>query len=153
MFDLVEKWSVALIAGLVSFLAAWVLRGIDRNRYFKEQKVEHAKETITQLSFYIENWRRLMIISKLSLSRDLSEAEESRRDRYVENRDKARELLIANINMMPLFFEKKVFDQFHNFKRWDVEQSAKKIGDLPKIEDWEKWLLNLSDLLKRHIQS
>ena len=121
------------------------------NKGYREERMNRALEVITQLSHYIDNWRRLRTIARLASSRSLDESEQSRMKRYIDNRDVAREQLIANINIMPFFFEEEVTTEFQSFKQWDTQQSSKRLEELPEIEDWDKWLRDLSSLLRRNI--
>lgn len=141
-----------LVVVVLSFTAAWILRGIDRNRSFKDKRIEHAESTIIHLSKYIESWRRLIAIAMLQSARELTGEEKDRMVRYINQRDDAKNSLVSNINTLPLFFEDSVVNRFRTFKKWDGEQSTKRLSELPNIEEWEEWLRHLSEILRKHIQ-
>ncbi|MGH1487650.1 MAG: hypothetical protein ACRBCI_15655 [Cellvibrionaceae bacterium] len=147
-----SHWVPVLIAGTGSFIIAWIIRGIDRNQAFKDKRIEHGKETIASMSAYIQNWQRLRSIAQLSHERALSEEEQTRLNRYVDDRDKAKETLVACINMMPLFFEQTVVKRFSDFYRWDQQQAANRINELAPISYWESWMAELSKLLRENIK-
>jgi hypothetical protein len=150
--DLGVKLVTAVVAGVISFAAAWILRGIDRNRAFKDKKIEHAEATITHFSHYIESWRRLINIAQLQSRRTLSEAEKERMERYVLERDESKHSLVSQISTLPLFFDTTVIKECELFKKWDSEQSTKRLNELPNIEEWERWQQKLSKVLQKHIQ-
>ena len=146
-----NKWTPTLLAGAISFIAAWVFKNIERSRYFKDKRIERASETISYLSDYIENWRKLMSISTLARQRELSDPEKKRLERYVSNRDDAKQNLSSCINTLALFFNKNVVFQARQFSSWDYEQSTKRFDDLPPIQEWEEWLDKLSNTLRKNI--
>lgn len=150
--NLSDKLIPVILTGVVSFIFAWILRGIDRNRSFKDKRIEHAESTIVHFSKYVENWRKLITIAKLQLERELTTDEKDRMREYIRQRDDARNSLISNINTLPLFFEEVVVNKFKMFKKWDKEQSAKRLDELPTVEEWEEWLNCLAELLRKHIQ-
>ena len=147
-----EKLIAAAVTGALSFAFAWVLRGIDRNRSFKDKRVEHALSTIAHMSNYIESWRRLIAIACLQESRKLNKEEDKRMAGYITQRDEAKNILISNINTLPLFFKQPVVDEFSTFKKWDGSHSTKRLSELPSIKEWDEWLLKLSRILRSHIQ-
>lgn len=149
--DLVAKIIIAIIAGGLSFGAAWILRGVDRSRAFKDKRIEHAESTITNFSQYIESWKRLITIATLQIERELSDEEKERMERYIKARDDSKHFLIAQISTLPLFFDFRVVSEFDKFKKWDNDQSVKRLNELPDIEEWEKWLRTLSVLLQKYI--
>ncbi len=149
---LTDKLIAAIVAGVLSFAFAWVLRGIDRNKSFKDKRIEHAQSTIIHLSQYIESWRRLIAIASLQINRELTEDENDRMCSYVTQRDGAKISLISNINTLPLFFNKKVVEEFYAFKEWDAGHSTKRLNELPVIDEWDNWLSRLSEVLHNHIK-
>jgi hypothetical protein len=147
-----DKLIAAIVAGVLLFAFAWVLRGIDRNKSFKDKKIEHALPTVIHLSQYIESWRRLIAIASLQTNRKLTEDENDRMCRYVTQRDEAKISLISKINTLPLFFNKKLVDEFYAVKEWDANLSTKRRNKLPIIDEWVNWLFRLSEVLHNHIK-
>ena len=73
-----EELVSAMLAGSISFLAAWGIKSLEHTKAYREKKVERADETISQFSIYIESWRRLMVIASLASTRSLSKEEQER---------------------------------------------------------------------------
>lgn len=146
-----KNWIAPLLAAFISFVFAWLIRGVDRDQRFRDKRLDHSQQTISHLSHYIENWRRLIAIAKLGQKKALTEDENSRLARYVSDRDDAKSKLVSCINMMPLFFTDEVTAEFDAFRKWDAKQSERRINELPDIREWEFWSRKLCTLLRRHI--
>lgn len=148
---LLSKWAPTLLAGFISFFTAWLLKSIERNRYYKDKRVERADQTISNFSVYIENWKKLISISKLATKRELTENEQKRLERYISERDTAKHALSSHLATLSLYFDSDVIGVAKHFRDWDQEQSVKRINELPDISEWEEWLVSLSTYLKKHI--
>lgn len=146
-----SKWMPTLLAGAISFLAAWIFKSLESSRYYKDKRIERADLTISYLSDYIENWRKLISISTLRKQRKLTETEKKRLERYILKRDEAKQSLTSSINTLTLYFNKKVVLEVRKFRSWDSQQSTKRLDDLPPIQEWEKWGDRLSDIFRRNI--
>ena len=144
-----NKWAPALIAGLISFSIAWIMKSVERSRYFKDKRIDKANHVISNFSCYIENWRKLRFIAQLMTERELTEEEEERLNRYVSSRDDAKHELISSLNTLSLFFSDKVIIEARAFQAWDSAQSIKRLDELPTISEWENWLYRLSEILKK----
>ncbi len=97
----------------------------DKNRAFKDKRIEHAESTIINFSQYIESWKRLITIATLKIDRKLSKEEHDRMERYINARDDSKHLLIAQISTLPLFFDFRVISEFEKLPKWNKEQSTK----------------------------
>ena len=146
-----EELVSAMLAGSISFLAAWGIKSLEHTKAYREKKVERADETISQFSIYIESWRRLMVIASLASTRSLSKEEQERLERYVLERDMAKHRLSSSIAVLPLYFPHNVASLGRAFRDWDRQQGSKRLNELPHITDWEVWLERLSCLLKSNI--
>jgi len=147
----VADLSVTLVAGLISFMTAWTVKGFEHSRTYREKRVLRADETVSSLSIYIESWRRVIHISRLGRERDLSGEECQRLERYISERDSAKHRLSSCIATLPLYFNDSVVLIGRKFREWDRQQSTKRLHELPDIKDWEGWLERISIALKRHL--
>ena len=146
-----NRWAPVLLAGLISFTTAWIMKSVERSRHFKDKRVDRADQVISDLSCYIENWRKLRFIAQLKAERELTEEEQARLNRYVSNRDEAKHELISSLNTLQLFFPDNVVLEARAFQKWDSDQSIKRLDELPEMSEWEHWLKRLSVILKKNI--
>ena len=143
--------TITIAAGLVSFVTAWAIKGIEHTKSYREKRVSRADETVSNLSIYIESWRKVMLISSLGQGRDLVSEECQRLERYITERDNAKHKLTACLATLPLYFDKKVVAISRSFREWDRQQSAKRLHELPQIDEWEFWLERISFELRSHL--
>ena len=148
---LLNKWTPALLAGLISFATAWFFKSLERNKYYKDKRIERADQTISHFAVYIEYWRKLMLIAELAADRELTENEAKRLERYVAERDEAKQELTACLATLSLYFGSDVINVSKQFSDWDKEQASKRLDELPDISEWEDRLQRLSLSLKRHV--
>lgn len=148
---LLNEWTPVFLAGLVSFATAWFFKSLERNKYYKDKRIERADQTISHFSVYIEYWRKLMLIAELAANRELSDNEAKRLERYVAERDEAKQELTACLATLSLYFGSDVIKVAKQFSDWDKEQAAKRLDELPDISEWEDCLQRLSLILKRHV--
>ncbi|WP_446812186.1 hypothetical protein ACH50O_23190 (plasmid) [Methylomonas sp. 2BW1-5-20] len=151
MESVISKWAPTLLAGIISFFTAWFLKSIERDKYYKDKRLERADQTISNFSVYIENWKKLISIAKLAKDRELTENEQKRLERYISERDAAKHQLSSQLATLSLYFDKDVIDIAKQFRAWDQEQSIKRLDELPDYSEWEGWLNYLSVLLRKHI--
>ncbi len=148
---LFNEWTPVLLAGLVSFATAWFFKSLERNKYYKDKRIERADQTISHFSVYIEYWRKLMLIAELAANRELTDNEAKRLERYVSERDEAKQELTACLATLSLYFGSDVIKVAKQFSDWDKDQASKRLDELPDISEWEDRLQRLSLILKRHV--
>jgi hypothetical protein len=110
-----------------------------RAKKLADKKIEHAENIAIQLCCYIVAWRRLIQIATLERSRNLSEAETDRKQKFVEDRNKHRDELYKHFSISPFYFGKDFCAKMKEFICWDEDIVAKRLDELPEISTWKKW--------------
>ena len=141
---IVEHWIPVLITGLVGLVAALALAllqaKVSDNRFFLERQALTADHVASEMSRYIENWRRIVELKKYVAGerRAPSPQEIERLKAYVAARDAARDNLFSSFDAVHLYFGEHTTAASIQFRVWDEDQSIKMSQELPGIDEWRK---------------
>ncbi len=110
-----------------------------RAKAFNDRRFETLEEIAESFPRYVAAWRRLIQISELEQSRALSEEEAERKRLFVAQRNEARDALCSALSRSQIYFSEPSWDTIRKFLEWDEGNSAKRLGELPGIEEWRRW--------------
>jgi hypothetical protein len=136
-----QRWGAPLftaVLGLASGLALSSTNAIfARNTFFLNKQTETANLVATNFAGYVQNWNRMIVMSKgwQDGSKKPSEEEQKLFIEAVQNRNTFRDQLLASLDTSLLYF-RNVEDEVEKFRKWDQQQATKPIKELPEIDEW-----------------
>ncbi|MEM8547993.1 MAG: hypothetical protein AAGF46_07515 [Pseudomonadota bacterium] len=151
---MMQYWGPPLITIILGGVFASILlpgwqEAQARARVIAEHRAKLTESLASAFARYITAWRRLIDISYLGQQRPLSDAETSRRDQFVIDRNAARDELLDLCARGQLYFSDGVAAMISEFVAWDTSQAAKSLDSLPKIEEWRKWETRILTRLRK----
>lgn len=140
----VEHWVPVLITGLVGLIAALLLAllqsKVSDNRFFLERQAVTADHVASEMSRYLENWRRIVELKRYVASENRAPLpqEIEQLHTYVSARDSARDNLFSALDAVHLYYGEPTTAASIQFRVWDEDQSIKTAQELPSIDEWRK---------------
>ena len=136
-----QYWIPSIITVALGFLTGVYMT---REGYLSAEKQLYLKQRVTQgeavaihFDEYIENWRRLIQISEYEKQEGhLDMNGVSRKNSYVNARSNARDKLFGALSALELYFGPKVLQEVGEFRKWDDNQTGKRLGELPPLVEW-----------------
>ena len=118
-----------------------------------EKQVKTADSVAVEFSRYIENWARLVRLRKEFDAKNAEPSTEQKEyfKRAVFERADARDKLFSSFDSTHLYFSKGMTDIVVRFREWDDKQSELTIENLPNIEEWRKWQIDILRQLHKEI--
>lgn len=144
---------ITVVAGgyMASILFPKLQRSSQRVTQIEEKKIEIAEEIVQCFNRYIVSWRRLMQISQLETTRDLTEDETERKMGFVLERNERRDGLMDKLKLCELYFCSSTCGEIQRFVEWDERQSNKALDDLPDVQAWRTHEKTIVGLIKNEI--
>ncbi|MCA8883337.1 MAG: hypothetical protein KDA50_06260 [Rhodobacteraceae bacterium] len=155
---MIRHWGPPLISILVGGLFASVLfprwqESWTRTRARSQHGLEMTENLASSFSAYLTAWRRLIDIAGLQQERPLTEEEKARLLGFVADRNAARNTLLDLCARGQLYFSDAACDTITEFLDWDRKQAAKRLDDLPDLEEWRVWQKKIMRQLKADARS
>lgn len=145
---------IAFIGGIITTQYSSKL---STNQFFFEEKVKEATNIAHQFPVYINDWKRLLVLSqnckKNKDEEDLNFCNQQTKT-YVKERNRAKDKLYSSMTSMEYFFvgkQNNLKDLIDKFEKFDQPNLAKDAKDLPPIEEWEKWEIAILTQLRVEI--
>lgn len=141
---LVRYWGPPAITVIVGGIMASLLFPRWQNRAaqakaFNDRRFVILEEIADLFPRYVAAWRRLIQISELEKERALSEAESTRKQTFVAQRNEARDAVCSALSRGRVYFSDESWTTIEEFLSWDEGNSAKRLGELPNIREWRQW--------------
>lgn len=147
-----KDWVPPLITALVGGLAVAIILplfqvGFETNRANQKRRQEILESTLKNFAVYVDSWRRLRTIAEYELElkvrklnkEELNKEEKDRKNRYVIERDAARNLLFSDLSAAGIYYNQETTSLIKAFQNWDRDQAEKHLRELPPLNDWENW--------------
>lgn len=111
---------------------------LEKDKFIYEQRARVWASLTKYYSSYFLNWNRLRIISEYELSgHKLDAKSQQRKDRYVSNRDLAREGLINALFEAKLIFSDNCKKEIDLYLDFDRAQCALPFDKIAPMSEWE----------------
>lgn len=155
---MMRHWGPPLISILVGGLFASILfprwqENWNRSRARSQHELDMTENLAASFAAYLTAWRRLIDIARLGTQRPLTEAEQDRLYGFVADRNAARDRLLDLCARGQLYFTDPACDTISEFLDWDRQQAAKRLEDLPELEEWRGWQKKIMRQLKADARS
>lgn len=112
---------------------------LEKDKFIYEQRARVWSSLTKHYPSYFQNWNRLRIISEYERSgHKLDQESMKRKDRYVLNRDIARENLINSLYEAKLIFSDSCSKQIDMFIEYDKAQCSLEVSKLAPMSAWER---------------
>jgi hypothetical protein len=140
---ILKHWVPPLITALVGGLMVAIIlprfqEGFEASHANQERRQEILESTIKNFAVYIESWRRLRTIAEYeSEVGKLKKEEEDRKNRYVAERDAARNSLFSDLATAGIYYKQETIVFIREFQTWDREQATKSLHELRPLREWE----------------
>jgi hypothetical protein len=117
---------------------------------YLNQRMRVFADTAAHFAQYNINSARLVHIALFENKAALTKAERARKERYLTDSDKARDLLFADLMVVRVFFSREVVDLVDEFETFDAQHSQSYAVDLePILHKWREHQFRiLSAMLK-----
>lgn len=141
---LLTEWGPPFVTIVIGGLFASILfpRWQDiwtRTRAASQRRLDLTQDIASAFEKYVTSWRRLVDIAGLARERPLTEAEQAQLQSFVAHRNAARDTLLDRCALGQLYFSDKGCALIDSFACWDTAQAAKRLEELPDMEEWRKW--------------
>ncbi|WP_162652902.1 hypothetical protein [Lentilitoribacter sp. Alg239-R112] len=155
-YIVLNRWLPGVITVVVGGYVASILfpklqQNAQRNTQVREKRTEIAEEIVQYFNRYIISWRRLIQIAKLEEVRELSDDEVKRKNGFVLERNERRDLLFDKLKLCQLYFCDRTCSEIQNFVSWDEKQSSRPLEELPDLEVWRTYEVNIIGLIKNEL--
>lgn len=126
-------------------------------RLYLEQRMKVFIATGEHFEAYRLNWSRLIGFAEYEWDsrrkkQPLTEKEQENGKKYWNDRDKAKDLLFADLNAARLFFSDDVAKLVDDFKKFDGEQHNKTVDKLPPIREWGKYQQTILEAMRKEVR-
>lgn len=126
-------------------------------KLYLEQRMKLFIATGEHFEAYQLNWSRLIVFAnyeweRLKHKQPLTEKELENKKKYSNDRDKAKDLLFADLTAARLFFSDDVVRLIDTFKTFDGKQHDKTVDKLPLIEEWGKHQKAILDAMRKEVR-
>ena len=111
----------------------------DRWKAINDRKIALYEAIADQFGRYVSSWRRLLSIAYLERSRPLSDLEQQRKQRFIDERYAARDSLFSEFAKARLYFSDDCCNRIDAFIAWDETHVNSTLDDLPDVVDWRRY--------------
>jgi hypothetical protein len=126
---------------------------LEKDKYTYEQRARVWSSLTKHYPSYFQNWNRLRIISDYERSgHELDPESIKRKDRYVLNRDIARENLINSLFEAKLIFSDICSKQIDTFIEFDKAQCSLEFSKLAPMSKWESAIIPVLTKIQEEAQ-
>lgn len=157
LYLVLRYWVPSLLSIIAGGLFASVLiprwqARWSKNRAQEDRRVELYETIAEHFSLYITAWRRLIEIATLEATRPLSEQEAERKQAIVAHRTEERDELLRAFSKSSLFFSAESDARIEAFLEWDECNGAKRLDELPEIDEWKRREKEILSSLRRDLR-
>lgn len=155
---ILKEWVPPLISVLsggliISLLVPRWQATFERSRLYDKRRLEILESISQDFSRYIDNWRRLIQISHHEVRKgNLDDDEKARKQRFIEDRNLARDTLISDLSTARIYFSESVDTLIAEFSDWDQACTVKRLSDLPEIGMWRSWEARIISAMKQELK-